>query len=69
MSLKAVHLIFVTILSALSFGCGVWKLIRYRSDTGTLGDLLFGLVALAIGVTVLIYGRYFLKKLKSFSYL
>ena len=69
MSLKAVHLVFVTTLCAASFGCGVWKLLRYRSEAGTRGDLLFGLAALAVGVMVVIYGRYFLKKLKSFSYL
>ncbi len=69
MSLKAIHLVFVTILSTASFACGVWKLLRYRSEMGTGADLLFGLAALAVGVVVIIYGRYFLKKLKAFSYL
>ncbi len=69
MSLKAVHLLFVTVLSALCFGCGVWKLRDYVHDREATGDLVFGAVALLAGVVVVIYGRYFLKKLKKYSYL
>lgn len=68
MSLKAVHLIFVTVLSSLCFGTGVWKLRHFRAD-GLTADLAWGIAALLTGVAVLIYGRYFLKKLKKFSYL
>ena len=69
MSLKAVHLIFVNALTALSFGCAIWKFMDYRSENGTAGDLLFSLAAVAVGILVIIYGRYFLKKLKKMSYL
>lgn len=69
MSLKAFHLIFVNALTALSFGCAIWKFMDYRSENGTTGDLLFCLAALVVGVLVIIYGRYFLKKLKKMSYL
>lgn len=68
MSLKAVHLIFVTALSALCFGCATVKLGDY-SETHGRGDLAFGIGALVLGVLVLVYGKYFLKKLKKFSYL
>lgn len=69
MSLKAIHLIFVTFLSLLCFGCGIWKLRDYAQDREATSDLIFGVGALFVGVVVIIYGRYFLKKLKKFSYL
>ena len=68
MSLKAVHLIFVTALSSLCFGCGVWKLRDYAASHSS-GDLAFGIGACVGGVATLIYGRYFLKKLKKYTYL
>jgi len=61
MSLKAFHLIFVTLLTALSFGCAAWAFAS--------GKPVFGGVAIAAGVLVIIYGVYFLKKLKRISYL
>jgi DNA-binding transcriptional regulator of glucitol operon len=69
MSLKAVHLVFVTALSALAFGLGVWQVRDYRQPDGTTGDLLFALGAFAAGVLVIVYGKYFLKKLRTVSYL
>lgn len=68
MSLKAVHLIFVTVLTSLCFGTGAWKFRQYR-EVHASSDLVWGLVAVVLGVAVIIYGRYFLKKLKHLSYL
>jgi hypothetical protein len=61
MSLKAFHLIFVTLLTALSFGCAAWAFAS--------GSPVFGSLAVAAGILVIIYGVYFLKKLKKISYL
>jgi len=61
MSLKAFHLIFVTLLTGLSFGCAAWAFADDRP--------LFGALAIATGILVIIYGIYFLKKLKKISYL
>ncbi|MEI8291341.1 MAG: DUF6358 family protein [Verrucomicrobiota bacterium] len=61
MSLKAFHLIFVTLLTALSFGCAAWA---FQS-----GSVLLGAAAIVAGIFVIIYGVYFLKKLKSIGYL
>ncbi len=61
MSLKAFHLIFVTLLTALSFGCAAWA---FQS-----GSLLWGAAAVLTGIFVMVYGVYFLKKLKHVSYL
>lgn len=69
MSLKAFHLVFITASSALAFGFGVWMLRDYRSADGSTGDLLLGIGSLVAGVGLLVYERYFLKKLKHESYL
>ena len=69
MSLKTFHLIFISAASALAFGCGVWGLKNYWSADGQLTELLFGLGSLGTGVGLIIYERYFLKKLKDVSYL
>ena len=61
MSLKAFHLIFVTLLTTLSFGCAAWAF--------ATGSPLFGCVGIVAGILVIIYGIYFLKKLKKISYL
>jgi hypothetical protein len=61
MSLKAFHLIFVTLLTALSFGCAAWAFAK--------GSPVFGGAAIVAGILVIIYGVYFLKKLKKISYL
>ncbi|MDR3377999.1 MAG: hypothetical protein P4M10_04890 [Verrucomicrobiae bacterium] len=61
MSLKAVHLIFVTLLTALAFGCAAWAF--------QAGSVIWGSVAVAAGIFVIVYGLYFLKKLKNISYL
>ena len=61
MSLKAFHLVFVTLLTSLSFGCAAWAF--------QAGAPFWGVTGLAAGVLVIVYGIYFLKKLKQISYL
>lgn len=61
MSLKAFHLIFVTVLTALSFGVAAWAF-----QNGSAG---WGWAGVGAGVFVIVYGLYFLKKLKNVSYL
>jgi hypothetical protein len=69
MSLKAVHLFFVIALSAMSFGCAVWKVRTYASPAGTPKDLVFAGAALLTTILVIFYGRYFLKKLRAIGYI
>ena len=61
MSLKAFHLIFVTLLTALSFGCAAWAF--------STGNSFWGAAGIVAGMAVIVYGIYFLKKLKRISYL
>ncbi|SPE50576.1 conserved exported hypothetical protein [Verrucomicrobia bacterium] len=69
MSLKAFHVLFITASSALAFGCGVWEIKNFAAPEGSALDLLFGLGGLAAGVGLILYERYFLKKLKNVDYL
>ena len=61
MSLKAFHLIFVTLMTLLSFGCAAWAFREGKPQWGWAG--------IAAGIAVILYGAYFLKKLKRISYL
>jgi len=69
MSLKAFHVLFITASSALAFGCCAWGLRDFFSSQGRTSDLIFGLGSLAVGIGLIVYERYFLKKLKRVSYL
>ena len=69
MSLKAFHIFFVTISSALAFGFGGWSLKNYFGGEHAGLDLAMGIGSLLVGIALVVYGRYFLKKLKNVSYL
>jgi hypothetical protein len=69
MSLKAFHVIFITAAVALAMGCGVWGFKDYFSADGRGWDLAFGIGSVAAAVGLIVYERYFLKKLKNISYL
>jgi len=69
MSLKAFHLIFIIASIVLALGCSAWGLGHFFSAEGGAWDLIFGLGSLAAGVGLIVYERYFLKKLKRVSYL
>jgi len=69
MSLKAFHVVFIVASIVLAFGFGTWSVLNYRGPNGTVWDLVIALASFAIGVGLVIYERYFLKKLKDVSYL
>ncbi len=64
MSLKAFHLVFISASTALAIGCGIWKLKVYWSPGGKTADLILGLVCLVAAVGLVLYERYFFKKMK-----
>ena len=69
MSLKTFHIVFITAASALAFGFGVWMLREYRAPEGVMSDLAYGISSLVVGVALLVYEGFFVKKLKNVSYL
>jgi hypothetical protein len=69
MSLKAFHLIFITASSALAIGFAVWALRNYFSPDGSALDLVYGISSVVVGIALIVYERYFLKKFKNVSYL
>ena len=69
MSLKAFHLIFVSVSTLLTFGVAAWAFNSYFGGARRMADLLYGLGALVCAGMLLIYARYFLRKLKDISYL
>ncbi len=68
MSLKAFHIVFVTVSIVLCLGFGVWGVREYRMEQD-LSALVAGIASLLACVVLAVYGRWFLRKLKGVSYL
>jgi len=68
MSLKAFHLVFVTVSAILGLGFGAWAIADYRR-TGSAESLWWGVGSLAGTAALIVYGRWFLRKLKGVGYL
>ena len=69
MSLKAFHVVFILASMALTIFFGGWALQDYFSPAGTRLDIIYVGLSILAGIGLVIYGRYFLKKLKHISYL
>lgn len=67
MSLKVVHVVFVTALSLLCFGTAAVLLARGSAESGG-GDWAWGVASAVAGVAVVAYGWYLLRKLRSRFY-
>jgi hypothetical protein len=68
MSLKAFHLLFVAVSTLLAAGFGVWAVMEYRG-TGDVVALACGVGSLVGAVLLVVYGRWFLRKLSGESFL
>lgn len=62
-SLKAFHLVFISVSTILAVGFAVWALDDYRVNGGAASLIGGGISALAAGVLP-VYGRWFMRKLK-----
>jgi hypothetical protein len=70
MSLKAVHILFILASTLLCFGFAAWAIASYlHEEPRNTVNLGMGIFSAVLGVALVIYGRYFLKKLKDVSYL
>lgn len=67
-SLKAFHIVFVMVSTLLAGGFGAWSIREFRSD-GSISTLVIGIFSLFACVALIVYGRWFLRKLKGISYL
>ena len=63
MSLKVFHILFIAVSTALMVTFAAWALREYLHSRDR-GDLTLGVIAIAAGLTLIIYGRWFLKKIQ-----
>ena len=63
MSLRTFHIIFVLISTLLALCVGIWSILQYRSEH-TNAMLMMTCSSLACMCGLLVYGRWFLRKLK-----
>ena len=68
MSLKALHLVFVTASVGLTGWLAVWFFKAWSESKGRT-DLVLGIGSAVCAVALLVYGRVVFKKLKNLSYL
>ncbi len=68
MSLKAFHIVFVTLSTILAAGFGAWAVRDYKSH-GEVASHVIGIASLIGAVALVWYGRWFLQKLRGVSYL
>jgi len=64
MSLKIAHIVFISASILLAIGFAGWCLKSYFAGTGSILDLVLGLGSIGLAISLVIYGKYFLKKLK-----
>jgi hypothetical protein len=69
MSLKAIHIVFIIASCLMTAFFGVWAWREYFSAAGSPMHLLYGVLSIIALVALLVYGKYFLKKLKHINYL
>jgi hypothetical protein len=69
MSLKAFHIIFILASTLLALGFCATSFRQYLSPEGVRSDLFYALGSGLAVLTLLAYGKYFLRKLKHISYL
>ena len=69
MSLKAIHIVFIVASCLMTAFVGGWAFREYFTASHSPAHLLFGFASVGAFVGLLVYGRYFLKKLKHIDYL
>ncbi len=68
MSLKAFHIVFIVLSTALAVGFGVWATRDY-AESGNWVNLTMGLGSFFASIVLVWYGVWFLRKLKGVGYL
>jgi hypothetical protein len=68
MGLKAFHIVFIAFAVLMCLSFGVWGLVNYAS-AGGMATLVLAVVSLLAAVALLIYGPWFLRKMRNVGYL
>ena len=68
MSLKAFHIVFVTVCVLVMLVIAAWSFGNYRVD-GSNMDLIWGCLSTIAALGLLVYGKLFLRKFKKVSFL
>ena len=68
MSLKAFHIVFITVSVLLMLFLAGWCFSSNRQGGGTM-DAVWGSLSLATAAALAVYGQRFLKRLKHISFL
>ena len=68
MSLKSFHIVFVFCIGILSVFLAVWNYLNWVSF-GFKSSLMYFVLSLIGGIFVIFYGKNFLKKFKSLSFM
>lgn len=63
MSLKNFHILFITVSVLLSVSFGIWALYTNSQEPGK-AYLLMGVLSLILAAVLLVYGVWFLQKIK-----
>jgi len=66
MSLKTFHIVFVLMCTLLALGFGAWAIQAYRLN-GEIDTLVAGIGSFLGAVGLLVYGRWFLHKLRGIT--
>ena len=69
MSLKAVHILVILTSILACLGLGGWEVAAWWRGTGGTVDLVLGAVAVGVGLTLCVYFKAALHKLRDISYL
>ena len=68
MSLKALHLVFVTASTLMGFFVGGWGIKNYRAD-GSVEALILGILSIVLAIGMIWYGKIVLKKLRNIGFI
>jgi hypothetical protein len=64
MSLRSIHILFITASTLLALGFGIWCMGTHDGSASGSHQAL-GLGSFAVAVALMVYGAWFLKKIKS----
>jgi hypothetical protein len=69
MSLKAIHIIFIIASCAMTLFFGIWSGNEYFGPDSSPIYLVYLAISVVFLAALIVYARYFVKKLKHISYL